>query len=75
MFWLENIAWLGLFLVYEVALAPFVYFKNILNVAIGTQGTVKKIFSTLAWLFTGPFYILFFILRDLFYLFQILSWH
>ena len=36
MFWLENIFWLGLFVLYEFLLTPFVYFKNIFVVAWAT---------------------------------------
>ena len=75
MFWLENIAWLSLFLTFEVVLTPIVYFKNLFVVAYVSQGALLKIWNTLAWLFAGPIYIVFFILRDLWYMFRILTMH
>lgn len=36
MFWLENIVWIGMFLLYEAMLSPFVYFKNLFVVAWAT---------------------------------------
>ena len=75
MFWLENIAWIALFLVYEVVLIPLVYLKNICVVAISSYGVLKKIGGVFAWLFSGPFFILFWILRDITYFVRILSMH
>lgn len=36
MFWLENIVWITIFLLYEAMLTPFVYFKNLFVVAWAT---------------------------------------
>ena len=74
MFWLENIVWLTLFLAYEIALSPFVYFKNLFIVAWATQGLFLTLWNTVAWFFAGPFYIVFFIVRDWCYMFRILTW-
>ena len=73
MFWLENIVWLALFLVYETMLTPFVYFKTLFVVAWATQGLFQTIWNTFAWAVGGLIYIVFFILRDVYYLFRILS--
>lgn len=73
MFWLENIVWLILFLTYETMLTPIVYFKNIFVVAINSFGVGRKIANTLAWMFGGPFYIIFFIFRDMYYLLRIFA--
>ena len=73
MYWLENILWLALFMVYEVILAPFVYFKNLFVVAWATQGLFLTVWNTAAWLFAGPIYILFFVFRDLKNMFLILT--
>ena len=75
MFWLENIAWLALFFIYEVVLIPLVYFKNIFVVAIASQGYLKKIGGTIAWLLIGPFCILFWIFSDVSNMFMILTMH
>ena len=75
MFWLENIVWLSLFMVYEALLSPFVYFKTLIVVAWATQGLFMTIWNTFAWMVAGPIYIVFFILRDTQYLFRIFLMH
>lgn len=75
MFWLENIIWLLIFMAYEVLLCPFVYLKNLFVVAWATQGLFLTIWHTVAWLFSGPILLVFFVLRDLFYMFKILTMH
>ena len=67
--------WLSLFLAYEIALTPLVYFKNLLTVAWATQGLFLTIWNTVAWMFSGLIFIGFFIIRDLWYMFRILTMH
>lgn len=73
MFWLDNIVILGLFLLFEILLIPFVYIKNILTVVVNTSGLFTTIFYTARWIFLGPFYSLFLLLRDFIYFFKILT--
>ena len=75
MFWLENIFWLALFLAYEITLIPFVYFTNLVTVAWATQGLFLTIWNTVAWMFSGLIFIAFFIARDVYYMFRILTMH
>jgi hypothetical protein len=75
MFWLENIFWLGLFVLYESLLTPFVYFKNIFVVAWATQGLFKTLSNTASWIFIGPMILIFLVLRDVWYMFRILTMH
>jgi len=75
MFWLENILWLGIFLAYESALIPFVYFKNVFVVAWATQGLFMTVWNTVAWIFAGPIILFFLVLRDVWYMFAILTMH
>ena len=75
MFWLENVVWLILFMAYEVAQLPLVYLKNLLVVAWATQGLFLTIWHTVAWLFSGPVLLIFFVFRDIYYMFKILTMH
>lgn len=75
MFWLENIFQLGLFVLYETALVPFVYFKNIFVVAWATQGLFMTIWNTVAWIFSGLILLVFLVFRDVYYMFRILTMH
>lgn len=75
MFWLENIIWLLVFMAYEVALSPLVYLKNIFVVGWATQGLLQKVWHIVAWLFLGPILLIYFILRDMNYMFRILCEH
>ena len=75
MFWIENIVWIVLFMAYEIALIPLVYAKNIFTVAWATQGMFSTLFNTAAWIMTGPVFIAFFIMRDVWYLFRLMTMH
>lgn len=75
MFWLENVVWLLLFMAYEIAQLPLVYLKNLFVVAWATQGLFLTIWHTAAWLFSGPVLLVFFALRDIYYMFKILRMH
>ena len=75
MFWLENIAWLSLFFVYEVMLTPLVYIKTLFVVAWATQGLFMTMWNVFAWFTGGPIYIMFFILRDVWTMFVIFTQH
>ena len=59
MFWLENIPYIGCFLIYEVALAPIIFMKILFNILI--QASCKMLpLMTLFWLVLGlPMVILF----------------
>ena len=75
MFWLENIFWLALFVVYECLLVPIVYAKTVLTVAWATQGLFLTVWNTVAWVFAGPIYIVIFIISDFYNMFCILLMH
>ena len=73
MYWLENFVGLLFFFCYECALAPLVYLKNILTVAWATQGMFLTVGYTMLWIWTGPVFLLFFVLRDVRCMFSILA--
>ena len=66
MFWLENVIWLAGFMVYEIAISPLVYIKNLFVVAWATPGLFLPIWYTVAWLFTGPIMLIYLVLRDMY---------
>jgi hypothetical protein len=82
MFWLENIFFIVMFSVFELAISPFAYGKiwfNLLamlrNTDISTIGRAKSAFYSLVWLFLGPFIMMRILLRDVFNFVRILCHH
>ena len=78
MFWLENVIFVFMFLIYEVILAPFVWLKVIYNIIKGQDSALafaKYAFPLILWLLIGWVLVFVFILLDLNYLFKILLHH
>jgi hypothetical protein len=70
-FWLENVAYIFSFLIYELMLCPVIYLKIFLNIII-LAGWLKVIPLLFFWMFVGPFVLLFAICKDLFFYIKIL---
>lgn len=70
-FWLENVAYIFSFLIYEFMLCPVIYLKIFLNIII-LAGWLKVIPLLFFWMFVGPFVLLFAICKDLFFYIKIL---
>lgn len=58
MFWFENVAYLFVFMAYEVMLFPVIYFKVALTIIFLTNW-LRLIPMLLFWLVTGPFVLVF----------------
>lgn len=71
MFWVENSAYILAFLIYELFLCPIVYFKIFLGLFF-MAGLLKFIPFSLFWLFAGPFILIAFVAKDLFFYIKIL---
>jgi hypothetical protein len=66
MFWLENLVYIVLFLVYELSLVPIIYFKMFFNL-IRSTGVFSFIPLALTWVLIGPIVLVFYGLKDTFY--------
>lgn len=53
MYWLENVIFILLFILFELLLVLPVYVKNILQIAWASMGLFTKVFNTAIWLFAG----------------------
>lgn len=71
MFWVENTVYIIGFLIYEFLMFPIVYFKIFLSLFF-MAGITKFIPFSLFWLFIGPFIIMGFIAKDMFFYIKIL---
>jgi hypothetical protein len=72
MYWLENIVYVAIFLIFEVFISPIAYFKIWYNLflivrttGIGTTGLVKGGMYCLIWAFLGPFIMIWIKIMDL----------
>jgi hypothetical protein len=75
MHWLENLIFLCLFFVYEILLVPLVYFKNFVIIIWASMGLFTTIFNAIFWIFGGIPLSIYIALRDVYYLFLILTMH
>ena len=75
MFWLENIFFIPAFFAFELCLLPFVYLMNFYTILWATSGTFMPLFYTLGWLLMGPFLSFFIVVRDVYYFFNLLTYH
>ena len=74
-YWIENVIFVVLFLFYEIVLLPVVFAKTFLNIITCSVGLFTIMFQCMLWLFSGLFFAMFLIARDIFYLIKILSMH
>ena len=75
MFWLENIFFLIIFLVFELLIAPVAYIKVWINILKNSMGILNTIINCTVWLIAGVFILIFLLIRDVAYLMKILSYH
>jgi len=70
-FWCENFLYLKFFLAYELLLCPFILLKVSYNIMRGS--TFINFFPMFFfWIIVGPLFLIFAVLKDLFYLMKIL---
>jgi hypothetical protein len=74
-FWLENVVFLALYLLYELCLLPLVYFKVFFNLLFSPKGLFTVIFYCLVWLFFGIALTFVMVLQDIWCLLTILAMH
>ncbi|CDW78613.1 UNKNOWN [Stylonychia lemnae] len=74
-FWIENVIFLFIFLLYEIFLIPVVYVKTFINIITCSVGLFTIMFHCAAWFFSGFFFSFFLVFRDIYYLAKILSMH
>mmetsp|Transcript_45393 Transcript_45393/g.33176 ORF Transcript_45393/g.33176 Transcript_45393/m.33176 type:complete len:312 (+) Transcript_45393:2391-3326(+) len=70
-FWFENSLFIFLFFLYELVLCPLIYLRVVYNVA-KLSTFLSFLPLELFWLLIGPFYLVYVIFRDIFYLVKIL---
>ena len=75
MYWLENLVFIGAFLLFELLLLPIAYIKVWMNLIKNSMGVLNLITNCLVWLLIGIPTIVFLFLRDGFYLLKILCHH
>lgn len=75
MFWLENIVFIPAYFAFELCLLPFVYLMNFYTIIWATNGTFMPLFYFLGWLIIGPFFSFFIVVRDVYYFFNLLTYH
>lgn len=75
MHWMENVFFLGGFMMFEAALAPLAYIKIWINIIANSMSLLKTIVNCIAWAAMGLPMIIFMILRDSAFLIKILSNH
>jgi len=70
-FWLENIVLILIQLLQELLLVPYIYFRHIFNIV-----KVAKIWNAIMlisiWLVIGLFYLLFLVVKDMYFYMKIL---
>lgn len=74
-FWIDNIVAILVFTVFEIALIPLVYLKNIVIITWASMGLFTTIFNVAIWIFSGLFFSFFIALRDVYYFTKILTMH
>ena len=72
MFWIENLIFLGLFLIYNLFLTPLIYFKVFLNV-IMFASKKNKISRVIVWIVFGLLIIFGWIICDIAYTILLLN--
>ncbi len=75
MHWLENLFFLAGFLFIELALFPVAFLKVLLNLVISSLGIGKAVMNCITWFIVGIPVTFYLLLRDVWYLIRILSYH
>ena len=75
MYWLENVVFIGAFLLFEFFILPLAYLKVWMNLIKNSMGVLNLITNCVVWLLIGIPTIVFLLLRDVFYLLKILCYH
>jgi hypothetical protein len=71
MFWIENIVFISLMLLYEIILIPIAYFKIMFDLA--TSRSMEALFKYIPiWIFVGPVLLLVALYLDMYHFFKIL---
>lgn len=72
-YWLENLILLCMFLIFEIAISPFVFIKTFLNYYLTIQSTSRQLVYHLVWALIGIPFIFFLIIKDCAYFLKVLS--
>lgn len=82
MFWIENMIYVVLFLIFEILICPFAYFKVWYNFILlvrttgsGTISIMKSLIYSTIWAFTGPITMIYIIGLDIMNFLHILKFH
>ena len=71
-FWLENVVYITGLLIYEVILAPYIYFRLIYNI-IAVADFKNAMGLVIIWVPFGPFFLSYGVVKDISHYYQILS--
>lgn len=71
MFWFENVFYILFMLIYEMIMMPMIFFQILWNI-IRYASLQYKLPLMLFWLTAGYFYLLFGVVKDMFYFLKIL---
>jgi hypothetical protein len=71
MFWLENLLYFIIMFIYEMILVPFIFFRVCFHI-IRLSTISSMVFLLLVWVFTGIFFLLFNVYKDMFYYLKIM---
>ena len=74
-FWMENILFIIVFIMFEICLTPLVYLITFFNILFCTPGIFTTTAFIIWWSGFGIFYLLFMLMYDTYYLIVILSYH
>lgn len=75
MYWLENIAYLLIFFILNLALAPFAYLKVWINVITNSSGFCNILLNCFVWSIAGIPIMIYLACKDLVYFFSLLTYH
>ena len=70
-FWLENIVYILVFLIYEVSLVPFIYVKVSINI-IRLATFFNMLFLLSLWILFGILFLIYGVFKDMFFFFKTL---
>lgn len=74
-FWIENIAFILIFFIFELFMSPVIFFITYYNIVMSTPGFFTLIFYLLLWTVIGFGYLLFIALADVKELMSLLYMH
>jgi hypothetical protein len=64
MYWLENVLFIMIFILFELLISPLMYVKTFYNIWFIPQSMLTRIFVYIAWFFGGYIFVFFLILYD-----------